>query len=85
MLSSYEQKLLERLVKRKMLFKWLSIISVVIALSLACFYTWQYFNQNTQNVDLHFVVIILILLNARQNLRQHNLARILERSTQVGQ
>jgi len=85
MLSSYEKKLLERLIKRKMLFKWLSVISVVIALSLACLYTWQYFNQNTQNAGLHFVVIILILLNARQNLRQHNLAKVLERSTLLGQ
>ncbi len=79
MLSNYENKLINNAIKRKKLFLALSIISVIIGLSLAALYTWRAFNQPDFREGIHFLVVVLILLNARQNLRQHNYAKVLEK------
>ena len=79
MLSNYEKKLVSNAIRRKNLFLVLSIISVIIALGLAVLYIWQSMNQLVFDKGIHFILVILILLNARQNLRQYNYAKILER------
>jgi len=81
MLTKYEQKLITNAIRRKKLFLILSIISVVIALSLAIFYAWEASTMPSFDTGIHFVLVILILLNARQNLRQYNYAKILEQMT----
>jgi len=81
MLTEYEKKLTTNTIRRKKLFLALSILGVVIALGLALFYTWQAYIQTSSSIGIHVVVIILILLNARQNLRQYNFAKILETVT----
>jgi len=78
MLSQYEQNLIANAIRRKKLFLILSIGSVAIGLSLAIYYVWQANTLPDFQPGVHFVVVILILLNARQNLRQHNYAKVLE-------
>ena len=78
-MTNYETKLIGNAIRRKKLFLALSIISVITALGLTIYYSWKAYNQpEFDNVALHFVVVILILLNARQNLRQHYYAKVLE-------
>jgi hypothetical protein len=81
MLTDYQQKLIQNAIRRKKLFLILSIISVVIALGLAVFYTWEATTLPAFDTGIHFVLVILILLNARQNLRQYNYAKVLESMT----
>ena len=69
----------KRAIRRKKLFLALSIISVTVALSLALFYSWQLSTQPGFAPGIHFVLVLLILLTARQNLRQYRYAKILEK------
>jgi len=68
-----------RAIKRKKLFLVLSITSVVVGLCLALFYAWQSATQPGFSPGIHFVLVTLILLMARQNLRQYYYAKILEK------
>ncbi len=68
-----------RAIKRKKLFLVLSISSVIVGLCLALLYTWQFATQPGFAPGIHFVLVILILLMARQNLRQYYYAKILEK------
>lgn len=78
MLTHYEQKLALKAIHRKKLFLVLSITSVIIGLGLTIFYSWEAFTQPGFDIGIHFTLVILIFLNARQNLRQYNYAKILE-------
>ena len=78
MLTKHERKLAIKAIQRKKLFLVLSITSVIVGLSLAVFYSWEAYVQPDFDIGIHFVLVIMILLNARQNLRQHMYARILE-------
>lgn len=69
----------KRAIKRKKLFLALSITSVIVGLSLTFFYAWQYATQPDFALGIHFVLVLLILLMARQNLRQYYYAKILEK------
>ena len=69
----------KRAIKRKKLFLVLSITSVIVGLSLALFYAWESVTQPGFAMGIHFVLVTLILLMARQNLRQYYYARILEK------
>lgn len=78
-LTDSELHFAKRAVRRKKLFLILSIASVVVGLSLALFYSWQFATQPGFAPGIHFVLVILILLMARQNLRQYYYAKILEK------
>lgn len=77
MLTEYEQRLSARAIKRKNLFLILSLVSVGVGLGLTVFYSWEAYTQPNFDAGIHFVLVIMILLNARQNLRQYNYAKIL--------
>ena len=77
MLTNHEQALITKTMHKEKLFLSLSIASVVIGLSLAAYYVWKTYAFPEFTPGIHFVVVILVLLNARQNLRQYFLARIL--------
>ncbi len=68
-----------RAIKRKKLFLALSIASVAVGLCLSLLYAWQFATQPGFAPGIHFVLVILILLMARQNLRQYYYAKILEK------
>ena len=70
----------KRAIRRKKLFLALSITSVVVGLSLTLYYSWQYATRQPGFAPgIHFVLVLLILLMARQNLRQYYYAKILEK------
>lgn len=68
-----------RAIRRKKFFLVLSVASVIVALCLALYYTWQFATQPEFAVGIHFVPVLLILLMGRQNLRQYYYAKILEK------
>jgi hypothetical protein len=52
---------------------------VFIGLGLAVFYFWEATTQPDFDVGIHFLLVLLILFTARQNLRQYYYAKILEK------
>jgi hypothetical protein len=66
-------------VRRKKLFLVLSVAGVAIGLGLAVLYGYRSWAKPEATGTLHFVVVVLVLLNARANLRQYRFAAALER------
>ena len=66
------------------LFRMLSNASVAVAALLAAVYGVERLRDPTFSIAPRAVIILLILLNARQNLRQHKYAVILEKLTRSG-
>jgi hypothetical protein len=65
-------------VRRKRLFRALAILGVLIGFGLAGWYGWQRLQHPDYPLGARSVLVILILLNARQNLRQYRYAVALE-------
>ena len=78
-LDEAERAFAARAMRRKRLFLVLSNVSVAVALLLAIVYGWERLRDPSFAIGPRAVVILLILLNARQNLRQHKYAAILEK------
>ncbi len=78
MVTKYEHKLAINTIRRRTIFLALSIISVMIGLGLAVFYSWEAYTQPRFDIGIHIVLVVLILLNARQNLRLYSYAKMLE-------
>jgi hypothetical protein len=74
-----ERAFAERAIRRKRLFLVLSNVSVAVAVMLAAFYGYERLVHPEFSIGPRAVIILLILLNARQNLRQHKYAAILEK------
>ena len=77
MLNDEERQWTAKAIGRTRLFLWLSISGVAIATGLAAWYAWQAYTQPDFRLGIHAVLVLLILLNARQNLRQYRYATIL--------
>jgi len=77
-LTNTQRSFVDRAVERKKLFLALSIVGVAVGLCLAAYYLWQWSVNPAFSPTLPFVVVILVLLNARQNLRQHKYAAAIE-------
>jgi len=73
-----QQRFAERTIRRKPLFLLLSLLGLTVGLGLGGWYLWQAIQQSDLKPGVHFVLVLLILLNARQNLRQYRYARLLE-------
>ena len=78
-LNEIERAFAARAVRRKEVFRVLSIAGIVIAAALALFYGWERAHDPAFPLAPRLVLIVLILLNARQNLRQHKYAALLEK------
>ena len=78
MATDTQQRSVERAVRRKKLFLVLSIVGTVIAVVLAAYYGFRRLNDPTYPIGPRAVIIILILLNSRQNLRQYRFASFIE-------
>jgi hypothetical protein len=79
-LSATERALAERVTRRARLFLALSAAGVAVALALAGHVVYRKLREPEHAIGLHAVVIVLVLLNARLNLRLYRLARILART-----
>jgi hypothetical protein len=73
-----DRKFALRAIGRKRLFLGLSIGGLVVAFGLAALYGTWFLRDHAFAIGPRAVIILLILLNARQNLRQFKFARILE-------
>jgi formate-dependent nitrite reductase membrane component NrfD len=78
--ASSQQRFVERAPRRKKLFLALSIIGIAIAVVLAAYYGFRRLNDPTYPIGPRAVIVILILLNSRQNLRQYRFASFIEDS-----
>ena len=64
-------------VRRARLFLVLSLAGIGVGVALALFTAWRRLADPAFPVGLRLVIVILVLLNARQNLRQYRYARVL--------
>jgi hypothetical protein len=83
-MTEVQRRFAERAVRRKRLFLVLSLTGVVLALLLAIFYAYRYWSDPTYPLGPRAVIVLLVLLNARQNLRQYRFAGVLEQSLESG-
>ena len=74
-LDSKQQRFVDQAIRRERLFLILSGVSVVVGLSAMGLAVWR--GASGVQAGPTFVIAILILLNGRQNLRQHKYARAL--------
>jgi len=79
-----ERQFAARAIRRKGLFRTLSNVSVAVAALLAVVYGYERLRDPAFSIGPRAVIILLILLNARQNLRQYKYAAILEKLTRPG-
>ena len=73
-----ERRFALRAIRRKRLFLGLSAAGLTIAGALTVLYGCLWWRNPSYPVAPRAVIVLLILLNARQNLRQYRYARILE-------
>jgi hypothetical protein len=78
LVTNTQQHFVERALRRKKLFLALSMVGVAIAVVLAGYYGFRWLSDPTFPIGPHAVIIVLILLNARQNLRQYRFVSFIE-------
>jgi hypothetical protein len=78
-LTESEIRFAERAVRRGRLFLALAWVGVTIAIALSVFYGYRRWTDPSFAVGARAVVVLLILLNARQNLRQYRYASVLRK------
>ena len=67
----------ERALRRQKLFLGLSIAGLVIAVALGAYYGFRRLHDPAFPIGPRAVIVLLVLLNARQNLRQYRFSRLL--------
>ena len=77
-MSDSERRFAERAVRRRRLFMALAVAGVIVAAGLAVLYGWQWTHDHAFAIGPRLVIVLLILLNARQNLRQYRYAGVIE-------
>jgi hypothetical protein len=78
-LTGTERAFVARAVRRRRLFLALSVLGLVVAVGLGVYYTWCKLHDPAYAVGPRLVIVVLILLNSRQNLRQYRFAGILQK------
>jgi hypothetical protein len=77
-MTEAEERFALRAIRRKRLFLGLSIAGLTIAAALVVLYGFLWWRNPGFPVGARAVIVLLVLLNARQNLRQYKYARLLE-------
>ncbi len=77
-MTESQEAFARRAVRRKKLFFQLSVASLFVAAGLVVLYSTFWWRDHSYPVGPRAVIILLILLNARQNLRQYRYAGVLE-------
>jgi len=78
-LEGAERRFVEGAIRREKLFLALSVAGVAVAFGLAAYYGYRRVLAPGFPLWLRSVLVLLILLNARSNLRQYRYARVLRR------
>ena len=76
-LDGVESAFVRRALRRRPLFLGLSIFGIAVAAGLSCYYVWRRMHDPLFPVAARAVIVVLVLLNARQNLRQYRFAGVL--------
>jgi CHASE2 domain-containing sensor protein len=76
-LDAVESAFARRALRRRPLFLGLSIFGIAVAAGLSCYYVWRRMHDPLFPVAARAVIVVLVLLNARQNLRQYRFAGLL--------
>ncbi len=76
-LSEAERRLLDRTVRRERLFLALSVLGVAVAAALGAYWGYRRWSDPGFPLGARAVLVVMILLNARLNLRQYRFARLL--------
>lgn len=79
-MTESEDRFARRAVRRKRLFYGLSVAGLAVAASLTVLYAVLWWRNPAFPVGPRAVIILLVLLNARQNLRQYRFAGVLEQT-----
>ena len=72
-----QQRFLEAALRKRLRYFGLSAAGIAVAVALTCYYGYQRWLDTGYPLGLRAVLVILILLNARQNLRQYRYAALL--------
>ncbi len=85
-MTESDRRFVTRSISRKKLFLGLSLAGIVAGLGLGVYYALQWSTGRimADSAITGGVILILVLLNARQNLRQYRYARILETLSKAG-
>ena len=75
-----ERRFAARAVRRKNLFLGLSICGLMVAVGLVAVYAWMRMHDASFPLGARAVIVLLVLLNARQNLRQYRYAGVLAKT-----
>ncbi len=78
-LTDSEIRFAARAARRGRLFLALALAGVLVALALSVFYGYRRWTDPSFPVGVRAVVVLLVLLNARQNLRQYRYASLLRK------
>ena len=76
-MNENDERFARRAIRRKRLFLGLSIAGLSIAGALTVLYGFLWWRDPKFPVAPRAVIVLLVLLNARQNLRQYKYARLL--------
>jgi hypothetical protein len=76
-MTDSEERFARRAVRRRRLFLQLSVAGLVIAAALTVLYGVLWWRNPAFPVAPRAVIILLVILNARQNLRQYRYAGVL--------
>lgn len=76
-LTEPERRFASRAVRRQRLFAALSGVGVAVGVGLFVYYAWRKFHNPSFPVGARSAIVVLVLLNARQNLRQYRYAKLL--------
>ena len=77
-MTESDERFVLRAIRRKRLFLGLSAAGIVIAFTLTVLYGILWWRNPAFPIAPRAVIVLLVLLNARQNLRQYKYARVLE-------
>jgi len=78
-LSDAERAFAARAVRRKRVFRTLSMVNIAAAALLAVIYGYERMRDPSFAIAPRAIIVLLVLLAARQNLRQYRYAAILEK------
>ena len=76
-LDAVESAFAARALRRRPLFLALSVFGIAVAAGLTGYYVWRRMHDPLFPVAARAVIVVLVLLNARQNLRQYRFAGVL--------
>ena len=77
-MTDADRRFAEKAIRRKDLFKNLSVLSVIVGALLGAWYAVESSRDPNFEWGVRAVLVVMILLNGRQNLRQYKYARVME-------